>query len=308
MRSMKSIPVFYRPEQVADSECFSPSASKPEKVVESWLSKNFPIDIQSFEPATTEQLVRAHAPHYVEGVLSSMAVNGFGNRSKAIAKSLPFTSGSFLAAAWHAFLNGGVAVSPTSGFHHAEYSGGMGYCTFNGLMVTALDLLLAENGPTQVAILDIDAHYGNGTEDIIRTSCESSLIKKGDVLHWTFGKWEHAIREKQGTAEVWINDLLPGILENLSSAGIILYQAGADPHIDDPMGGNLTTSQMRRRDKIVFEFCAAKGIPVVWNLAGGYQEPIERVLELHDNTMRECAAAYINWAARISAIVGRHEA
>jgi len=37
-------------------------------------------------------------------------------------------------------------------------------------------------------------------------------------------------------------------------------------------------------------------VPVVWNLAGGYQrEPdgsIPAVLEIHDNTMRECARVF----------------
>jgi hypothetical protein len=40
----------------------------------------------------------------------------------------------------------------------------------------------------------------------------------------------------------------------------------------------------------------AFGIPVVWNLAGGYQVEkdgsIPKVLEIHDNTMRECVRVY----------------
>ena len=46
----------------------------------------------------------------------------------------------------------------------------------------------------------------------------------------------------------------------------------------------------------MFETLAALGVPVVWNLAGGYQrEPdgsIPGVLEIHDNTMRECARVF----------------
>jgi hypothetical protein len=33
---------------------------------------------------------------------------------------------------------------------------------------------------------------------------------------------------------------------------IILYQAGADTHVDDPLGGLLTSDQMRERDRIMF--------------------------------------------------------
>jgi len=38
-------------------------------------------------------------------------------------------------------------------------------------------------------------------------------------------------------------------------------------------------------------------IPVVWNLAGGYQVNLDgsipKVLEIHDNTMRECVRVYL---------------
>ena len=51
---------------------------------------------------------------------------------------MPFTSGAMLAAARDALANGWGAVAPCSGFHHAGYDFAGGFCTFNGLMVTAL--------------------------------------------------------------------------------------------------------------------------------------------------------------------------
>jgi len=72
-----------------------------------------------------------------------------------------------------------------------------------------------------------------------------------------------------------------------------LYAAGADPHIEDPLGGWLTTHQLAERDRLVFEMAHERRIPVAWNLAGGYQSPLRRVLDIHDNTMVACAAAYI---------------
>jgi len=69
---------------------------------------------------------------------------------------------------------------------------------------------------------------------------------------------------------------------------VVLYQAGGDPHINDPLGGFLTTSEMSLRDRYVFEGLAARGIPVAWNLAGGYQRPLEKVVALHVNTMGAC--------------------
>ncbi len=72
----------------------------------------------------------------------------------------------------------------------------------------------------------------------------------------------------------------------------MLYQAGADPHLDDPLGGGLTSEQLARRDRIVFEGCRQTGVPVVVNLAGGYQQPVERVVELHVNTLRALAEVH----------------
>jgi len=47
---------------------------------------------------------------------------------------------------------------------------------------------------------------------------------------------------------------------------------------------------------MVFEALSKSGVPVAWNLAGGYQieedGSIPKVLEIHDNTMRECVRAF----------------
>ena len=76
---------------------------------------------------------------------------------------------------------------------------------------------------------------------------------------------------------------------------VVLYQAGADAHIDDPLGGWLTTEQLRRRDAIVFDGLRKLGVPVAWNLAGGYQREadgsIPVVIEIHTNTAREALRA-----------------
>jgi acetoin utilization deacetylase AcuC-like enzyme len=71
----------------------------------------------------------------------------------------------------------------------------------------------------------------------------------------------------------------------------VFFQAGADAHVDDPLGGLLSTDQMRERDRTVFAVCRDLGIPLTWNLAGGYQEEpdgsIPKVVALHLNTFDE---------------------
>ena len=74
----------------------------------------------------------------------------------------------------------------------------------------------------------------------------------------------------------------------------MLYQAGADPHVDDPLGGWLTTAQLHERDRRVFAAARRIGLPVAWNLAGGYQSPLRKVLDIHDNTLRACAGVFLH--------------
>ena len=85
-------------------------------------------------------------------------------------------------------------------------------------------------------------------------------------------------------------------LPALAGYDVVLYQAGADPHVADPLGGWLATEELRLRDATVFEALAAMGVPVVWNLAGGYQRDarggIAPVLEIHRNTAEEHLRVY----------------
>ncbi len=274
---LSALPVYFSASMVADSYSFSPSAAKPARVLDSWKRMGVPLDVQAPRAVRRSQLERAHDPRYVEGVLALRLENGFGNRNATIAASLPYTSGAMCDAAISALANRRVAIAPVSGFHHACYAEGGGFCTFNGLMVAALTLI-DEGQARRVGILDCDHHYGNGTVDIIRR-----LQLADCVQHDTVGAREFDSEH----AEPFLQTLGRRV-GAFAGCDVLLYQAGADPHIDDPLGGWLTTAQLVRRDRIVFEAAAIIGLPVAWNLAGGYQEPLRRVLEIHDNTLREC--------------------
>jgi acetoin utilization deacetylase AcuC-like enzyme len=276
--------VFYRPEQVANTS-YAPSPKKPRLVVADWLAQTaFKIEVIGFEPVTADQLALAHDPAFVHAVLAGKARNGFGNTDADVAASLPYTTGSLLAAAEHALLHREAVCSPTSGFHHAGYSSPEGFCTFNGLMVTAIAMQQA--GLAQrVGILDCDAHYGNGTDNIIRK------LGIGWIEHHTMGAHFHGRSDvRNGEFERWLDQAIARCL----TCDLVIYQAGADPHVDDPLGGVLTTQQMSARDRLVFERLGHR--PLVWNLAGGYQvvdgehlsdaHRIEPVLALHRETAR----------------------
>jgi acetoin utilization deacetylase AcuC-like enzyme len=222
-----------------------------------------------------------HDPAFVDDVLALRRPNGFGSLSESVARSVLYTCGACYGSSLVA-LTEGISASLTSGFHHAGPGVVRGYCTFNGLMVTAAQLL-AEARLERVAIIDCDYHYGNGTQAIIDAQA------LGDrVLHVSFG--ETYRRPEQAGAYLAAVAGLRARFEAFRPQ-LILYQAGADPHIDDPLGGLLTTEQMRQRDRTLLELARELGIPLTWNLAGGYQiesdGSIPRVVRLHLNTFEE---------------------
>ena len=187
----------------------------------------------------------------------------------------------------------GVSANVAQGFHHAPYESGMGFCTFNGLALVA-----QENPDKKVVVLDCDEHGGNGTEDFTERlpnlkqvtihgqpfgchGSEKSICVHVEGVTKDFTPYYNALKLAFEKIDEWNPDL-------------VIYQAGADPHVDDPLGSvGLTTEQMRERDGIVFDELRYRNIPTMFVLAGGYQEPIrELLMPLHVNTFEEAAKAY----------------
>jgi acetoin utilization deacetylase AcuC-like enzyme len=272
---MKAVPVFFRPEMVADACSYSPSAGKPAAAVASWGTLGIPLNILPFEPVTRDQIKLAHDPAFVDDLLDLRIANGFGNRRPDVAASLPFTSGSMLAAAREALRNGIGSVSPTSGFHHAGYDFAHGFCSLNGLAIVALNLPAC-----RVGLLDLDQHDPDGVRDIV------AHLRLGiPIVHG---------RGTPANAERWLQRLPALIVETFIDCDLLLVQLGADPHIDDELGsGWLTDDQLRRRDRAVFSIGRAIGLPLCWNLAGGYRRDFRRVLDVHDASLQECARAWL---------------
>lgn len=296
------IPTFYSEKMVADGiDSFSPSAGKPRIVANALgnIEDKFPrlgINLVKPIPVTVAEICRVHDPNHVYEILSCKKNNGFDLKSIEVAKSLPYTLGAMNSAARAAIQLKTHTAALCSGFHHASYDNAKWYCTFNGLMVAAVDLLEKQLAK-KIAIIDADQHYGDGTQSIIDDIYDGRI--KGlsrdtcnKILHYSFGrdfdKPEHAryylARAREVIAEV--AEFKPDV---------VLYQAGADAHVDDPLGGVLTTEELAERDVTIIGGCAKLGIPVAWNLAGGYKRDkyggISDVVKIHLNTF---FAAWLN--------------
>ena len=279
---MTLIDVAFSKKQVSCPATSSPSPRKPAWVIDDWLSRKIPIRIVEPDPVSCQDLALVHDYDYVEGVLDCRIPNGFRGRDPDVAESLRWTVGSFLTAARLALKNSTVACSPSSGFHHAGICSGHGYCTFNGLLVTAKRL--RDDGVIKrVGIIDCDQHFGDGTAEII------DEYRLDWVTHYSR---EYYLEYPRFGAGPRFLEALPGVVREMAACDLLMYQAGGDQHQNDPLGGFLTTIEMAERDRIIFSEAKAIGIPVVWNLAGGYQSPHERIIEIHRNTMLACVAVY----------------
>jgi acetoin utilization deacetylase AcuC-like enzyme len=124
--------------------------------------------------ATVEQLERAHTAHHVTEIMAASPMDGYVHVDPDTAMN-PHTIKAALRAAGAAVLatdlvlKGEVrsafcAVRPPG--HHATRDAPMGFCFFNNVAVGirhALDF----HGLERVALIDIDVHHGNGSEDIL---------------------------------------------------------------------------------------------------------------------------------------------
>jgi acetoin utilization deacetylase AcuC-like enzyme len=269
----------------------SPSARKPAEL----LAQLRPYaDIECIEPGplTVADLKLCHDGQYVDDIMNLVTNNGFGNKSRAVADSLLYTNGAMYHAAKAAVHGRSQTCALVSGFHHAGYDSWalFGYfCTFNGLMITAVKLL--NEGCRNIAIIDGDMHWGNGTDDILK------VLNVPHILHITFGKSFTGPQH----ATAYLDSLRPQGLVHTQLAqqkpDVILYQAGADVHIDDPYGGVFTTAQIKQRDTLMFTMAKELNIPICWNLAGGYQVEndgsIQKVLDIHLNTFQAWREVYL---------------
>lgn len=284
---LASLKVLYSADMVSDAGVkASPSDRKPRAVSEALQGAGWPVELVAPHPTTIADICKVHEPSFVDGVLRLEQRNGFGSLSESVARSVLYTCGACHDSALAA-LRDGISASLTSGFHHAGPNTSRGFCTFNGLMVSAVQLLDAGQAQ-KLAIVDCDYHYGDGTQAII-----DALHLSDRVLHLSFG----LTYRRPDQAHDYLRAVL-GLRAKFEAfePDLVLYQAGADVHVDDPFGGLLTTAEMRERDRMVFSLTRSLGIPLTFNLAGGYQiekdGSIPRVIQLHLNTFEEALRAW----------------
>jgi acetoin utilization deacetylase AcuC-like enzyme len=298
------VKVFYDNRYVGAAHSFD--TTKKAELVADAIEKMPGVSLVSPQAATQRELAMIHKPSYVRAVLTG---KGAGKSSAGFpwdpgyAEAVATSTGGAVEAALAA-LRDGVAGSLSSGLHHAGADRGAGFCTFNGL---ALAAKIALGGrPTdgivrrfmkprcrKVLILDLDAHCGGGTHNIIKND---PRIWQIDISVCGFDSYAdmhpdrhhlHIVRDPE--------DYLPLLELELERAAeedfdLVLYNAGMDPHEDCNIGGltGITSDVIRLRERMVFDWARARGIPVAFVLAGGYTGGDmwdERLTALHQMTV-----------------------
>lgn len=187
-------------------------------------------------------------------------------------------------------LSAGAAVNLGGGFHHASADRAEGFCYINDLAV-AIRVLQREGRFRRAAVVDLDVHQGNGTAlvfhgdpDVFTLSVHQENNYPVPKAHSTL---DVGLEDRTGNEE-YLRRLAPALEQVWAfRPEIVLYQAGADPFKDDQLGGlSLDLEGLAARDRAVLEGCAARGIPAVVTLGGGYARRVEDTLSIHAYTCR----------------------
>lgn len=271
------------------------------KVIEQALSQ---IEFQKYSaPLVTQaQLARVHDPHYIEHIFQSAPKEGLlcldpdtWMNSGTLQAALRAAGAVIFAVdlvlkneAQKVFCN----VRPPG--HHAEKNAAMGFCIFNNVAVGVAHALEAHH-LKRIAIVDFDAHHGNGIENIFADDervlyCSSfehpfypysgADTKSSHIINIPLNAGTKGDIFRQKVREKWlkpIKDFKPDL---------IFFSAGFDAYFEDP----LADLMLREEDyawiteevvKIANEVCSGRVISV---LEGGY------ALE----TLGGCVLAHVN--------------
>lgn len=206
--------------------------------------------------AEREEIARVHSPRHIDAVFNgepaeATAFHGFDSDTFMSRGSLDAAlhgAGAALQAVDLIMAGESEAVfcATRPPGHHAERNRPMGFCLFNNIAIAAMHALDA-HGLDRVAIIDIDVHHGNGSQDMAEqesrlmfgsihetplypgTGMESETGLNGNVINLTVesGTSGHQWRERVS------GELLPAIAAFRPQ--FLFVSAGFDGHVADPL-------------------------------------------------------------------------
>jgi acetoin utilization deacetylase AcuC-like enzyme len=250
-------------------------------------------------------LINTHSPKYIDLVSKSFPENGLafldGDTvvSPGSKEATKDAVGSIISAIdgvqQKEFKNAFCAVRPPG--HHAEKDKAMGFCIYNNVAVGA-NYLIKKYNYSKVAIIDFDVHHGNGTQDIFYDNEKVLYISTHQYPYYPgsgsekeIGKFNNVLNiplEAGTTAEEYLNayELVLKKLKEFKPE-FLLFSAGFDAHIDDPLAQLRLSSEdfyqlTKRTLEISKSICNGNVVSI---LEGGYD-----LKALQDSTKRHVDA------------------
>lgn len=263
------------------------------------------------EAVTPKDLLLAHNKDYVEALYDERLeeklltayelIDGDGNyhRYDPKAASKPLTailddilrviSGTYLTV--RTALERGFCYYLGGGMHHAHPDFGHGFCLVNDISVALLKAR-QEGLITSAWIVDVDAHRGDGTAEIMAEKpdmttisihmasgwpLDSPRLKEDGSLNPSWFPGDVDIPIEAGEENQYIGRLIEA-LENLEADNglpdLFFVVGGVDPYEKDELPStdllNLTREQMADRDMALYRFFSSRNRPQAWVAAGGY--------------------------------------
>lgn len=206
---------------------------------------------------TREDLERAHRSAYIDKVMSLIPDAGFWALdddtivSPQSGEAALYAAGCVVdavdAVMTGAATNAFCAVRPPG--HHAGIESSAGFCIFNNVAVGAL-VAQARYAVKRVAIVDIDVHHGNGTQEIVWNNPD---IFFASLHQQSLFPLDSGMANENGAFNNVLNVPLPAHTDSLSyrrhlselvlprleafQPDLLLVSAGFDGHHEDPLGG-----------------------------------------------------------------------
>jgi acetoin utilization deacetylase AcuC-like enzyme len=252
-------------------------------------------------PATRDELLRVHVEAHVDAMARlagrAVALDSDTFTSPETYEIALLAAGAAIQAVEHAGQTGGTAVAlvrPPG--HHAERDRAMGFCLFNNVAVAAAAALA--RGLSRVAIVDIDVHHGNGTQDIfyddprvLYVSTHQFPFYPGTGAADEVGRnggegFTVNVPLEAGATDADYSCVYSSIANVLDeySPQLLLISAGYDAHAEDPLASmRMSTNGYREVIGILKRAAERSKSPLALVTEGGYD--LEALRDCLDATL-----------------------
>lgn len=256
-------------------------------------------------PIATEDLLRVHSRDYLDSLSSSQVV-ARALEVKALAwlpssvvmrrvlDPMRMACAGTLLAMRHALQQQAVAMNLGGGFHHAFRDHGEGFCIYADVAAALATVraqgLLTPGDP--VAIVDLDAHRGNGVWDLCGSDPSVHVLDLYNAQVYP-GLFPGSIEEfpfqiplKARTSDdaylATLGEELPSFLSSMPrKPTLAIYNAGTDVLAGDPVGRlEMSADGVVARDAMVLDTLSGQGIPTVIVTSGGYTSRSHELIAL----------------------------